>query len=417
MAEAKRERLGARPRMEAGAIPDGVRTSLTAVSTADGATAPAVFYEVPGATTAVVLMHPRQDLSRHYLISLMLEAGASVWVQGVRSVNNDLNLLHEEALLDAAAGFQRLRDRGIEHIVAAGPSGGSTLFAFYIQQASRAAGDRLARAPGGKPVPLGDAEMPLPDGVAFVAPHPGQGELLLGLIDPAVASESRPLSTVPELDLYSPANGFRPAPESSSYREEFLTAYRAAQRARVARIDAHARELIADRRAAKQRFEKTGADADRRASLITEVITVHRTDADPRCVDLSLDPSDRPYGSIHGRRPDLINFGITGFGRLSTADAWLSTWSGLSSNANFVRCAPEVTIPTLFVEYTGDQATFPSVARAMYAALGAGDKTYEKVPGTHFGGPIAEGAKPGGAYAGAAVAAWLQARFPLTPLR
>jgi len=36
--------------------------------------------------------------------------------------------------------------------------------------------------------------------------------------------------------------------------------------------------------------------------------------------------------------------------------AWLSTWSGLSSNASFVRCAPEVTIPTLFIEPTGDQA-------------------------------------------------------------
>ncbi len=149
---------------------------------------------------------------------------------------------------------------------------------------------------------------------------------------------------------------------------------------------------------------------------MTEVITVQRTDADPRCVDLALDPSDRPYGSIHGRRPDLINFGITGFGRLSTADAWLSTWSGISSKANFKACAPGVAIPSLFVEYTGDQATFPSVAREMYDALASADKTYDHVPGTHFGGPIAEGARPGGEYAGEVVAKWLGERFPTAPL-
>lgn len=415
MAAEKKARLGDRARMEAAPLPESARTELLTVGTADGATAPGVLYTVPGATTTVMIMHPRQDMTRHYLISLLLRAGTNVYVQGVRSVNNDLNLLHEEALLDAAAGIVRLKDRGAEHIVLAGPSGGSTLFAFYVQQASRAAADRIARAPGGKPVPLGEADMPVPDGVAFVAPHPGQGELLLGLIDGAVASETHPLETIPELDIYSPANGFRTPPESSTYAPDFLAAYRAAQRARVERIDARARELIAERRTAKQRFETSDDPADRRASLLTEVLVVQRTDADPRCVDLSLDPSDRPYGSIHGRRPDLINFGITGFGRLSTADSWLSTWSGLSSNANFVRCAPEVEVPSLFVEYTGDQATFPSVARQMFDAIGSSDKQYERAPGTHFGGPIRDGARPGGEYAGEILSAWLGDRFPLAP--
>jgi hypothetical protein len=394
-------------------MPDGVRVEVTSVTTADGASAPAVLYRVAGATTAVALMHPRLDLSRHYLIPILLEAGVSVWAQGSRSVGNDLTLLHEEALLDAAAGLVRLRDLGFEHLVVCGPSGGATLFAFYVQQASRAPGDRIRATPGGRPVKLPDAELPLPDGVAFVAPHPGQGELLLGCIDGSVGSESRPLSTVPSLDPFAADNGFRSPPEPSAYGPEFLAAYRAAQRDRVARIDAHARSLIADRMAGKARYEASGAAEDRRAGLMAEVITVHRTDADPRTVDLSLDPSDRPYGSIHGRRPDLVNFGVTGFGRLSTADAWLSTWSGLSSNASFVGCAPEVAIPSLFVEYTGDQATFPSVARDMFDALGAADKTCQQARGTHFGGPVAEGARPGGEEAGAFVTAWVRDRFPL----
>jgi hypothetical protein len=398
--------------MEPGPMPDGVTTTVTTVKTADDASASGILYTVPGATTVITLMHPRQDLARHHLIPILLEARFAVWAQGSRTVNNDLTLVHEEAVLDAAAGFVQLRDRGFEHVVACGPSGGAALYAFYVQQASRAPEDRIRVTPGGKPIALDEATIPVPDAVIFLAPHPGQGELLLSCIDGAVADESDPLSTVPELDIFCEANGFCEPPNSSQYTPEFLDRYRAAQRARVARIDAHARFLITERMAAKDRFKSSKRAVDRRASTMSKVINVYRTDADPRTLDLSLDPSDRPYGSIHGRRPDIINFGVTGFGRLTTADAWLSTWSGLSSNAGFVACASEVTIPSLFIEYTGDQATFPSVARGMFAAIGASDKTHERIVGTHFGGsPTAEG-PPGGALSGEAIVSWLRDRFP-----
>jgi hypothetical protein len=398
--------------MEPPPMPDGVTTTVTAVKTADDASAAGVLYTVEGATTVVTLMHPRQDLARHHLIPMLLEAGFAVWAQGSRTVNNDLTLIHEEAVLDAAAGFAHLRDRGFERIVACGPSGGAALYAFYVQQASRAPEDRITVTPGGKPIGLDQATIPVPDAVVFLAAHPGQGELLLGCIDGAVAEESDPLSTVPDLDIFEEANGFREPPTSSQYTPEFLARYREAQAARVARIDAHARYLIGERMDAKERFKTSKCAVDRRASVMSKVITVYRTDADPRTLDLSLDPSDRPYGSIHGRRPDMINFGITGFGRLTTADAWLSTWSGLSSNAGFVTCAPEVTIPSLFIEYTGDQATFPSVARGMFDAIGATDKTHERIIGTHFGGsPTADG-PPGGALSAKTIIGWVRQRFP-----
>jgi len=392
-------------------MPDGVTTKVMSVKTADDAAASGILHTVEGATTVVTLMHPRQDLSRQYLVPILLEAGFAVWTQGSRTVGNDLTLIHEEAVLDAAAGFARLRDWGFERVVACGPSGGAALYAFYTQQASLAPECRIRVTPGGKPIPLDKAPIPVPDGVIFLAPHPGQGELLLGCIDGAVADENDPLSTVPELDMFNPANGFREPPESSAYSADFLARYRESQRARVARIDAHARHLIAERVGAKKRFASSNRTEDRRASIMSKVIPVYRTDADPRTVDLSLDPSDRPYGSIHGRRPDLVNFGVTGFGRLTTADAWLSTWSGLSSNAGFVRCAPRVRIPSLLIEYTGDQATFPSVARDMFAAIGAADKTHKRIAGTHFGGsPTADG-PPGGALAGEAIVGWLRERF------
>ena len=132
-------------------------------------------------------------------------------------------------------------------------------------------------------------------------------------------------------------------------------------------------------------------------------------------VDLSLDPSERPYGSLFGKRPDLIDYGLTGFGRLTIPEAWLSTWSGLSSNADFVRCAPGVTVPTLFIELAGDQAAFPAVSRRMIDALGAEDLTTATVPGLHFGGPMGKGEPTGNELAATEIIAWLSKRHELTP--
>jgi hypothetical protein len=104
-----------------------------------------------------------------------------------------------------------------------------------------------------------------------------------------------------------------------------------------------------------RRYATSNNRRDRQEALASGVIVVYRTDADLRGVDLSMDPNDRPYGSLFGSRPDLTNYGVLGFGRLTTPEAWLSTWSGLSSRAGLLRCAPSVRVPSLLVELTGDQ--------------------------------------------------------------
>jgi hypothetical protein len=48
----------------------------------------------------------------------------------------------------------------------------------------------------------------------------------------------------------------------------------------------------------------------------------------------------------------------------------------------------------------------------MYDAIGASDKTHERVVGTHFGGSPTPDGPPGGALAGARVIEWLRTRFP-----
>ncbi|GAA1619143.1 hypothetical protein GCM10009789_86150 [Kribbella sancticallisti] len=387
--------------------PAGVTTSVHELGTADGATATGVLRTPRGAKAVVTLMHPRQDVTHHPLVPYLLTMGYAVWTQGSRSPNNDLNLLHEQAIIDFAAGQVLLRETGFTKVYTLGHSGGGTLVAFYCQQAGLAPGARLRATPSGRPVPLADTEMPMPDGCIFLAPHPGQGALLRRLIDPSVVNESDPLSLDHDLDAFNPANGFRAAPQSSSYDDAFITRYRVAQEARVRRLDEQARQWVADAREANRAFKSHGEDGDRRRAIAPRLLTVFRTDADLRTVDLSLDPSERPYGSLFGRRPDLTNYGLVGFGRLSTAEAWLSTWSALSTNADFIRCAPGVTIPTLLLEFTGDQACFPADIARMRSALGAPELTVDAVPGTHFGGPITAGRPSGTSLAAAKIATWL----------
>lgn len=406
------DRLGAGRYVAPASIPDGTRTTAHELSTHDGARASGLLRTIPGASTVVFLMHPRQDFSHHVLVPELLARGYAVWTQGARSVGNDLNLLHEQALLDMAAGHVFLREHGFEHVISVGHSGGATLAAFYLQQAGRQAAERLDSTPGGKPVPLREATMPLADGLIMFAPHPGQGALLQRVIDPSVTDESDPLSAAPELDPYNAANGFAAPPESSSYSPEFIDRYREAQMARVERIDNVAWERVRGARASKKRFSDTDDPRDRRASLATGVMVVHRTDADLRSVDLTLDPNDRPYGSLFGRRPDLTNYGIVGFGRLTTPEAWLSTWSANATRADLATCAPDVSAPALLVEVTGDQACFPSDAARFTELLPHPDVTQVRVPGRHFGAPLHDGMSSGASLAGAEMGHWIGERFP-----
>jgi hypothetical protein len=363
----------------------------------DGDVSRATLYTRAGAKSVICLMHPRQDMSRHPTIPALLEAGHAVWAQTSRTVGNDLTLVHETTLLDVAAGMERLRESGYEQIVLVGISGGAGLYSFYAEQSLTAPGERIARTPSGTPVPLQEAPMPAPDGLVLIAPHPGQGRLLLSCIDASVSDESDPLETIDELDPYNPENGFaEEADGGSHFTPEFVARYRAAQEARVQRIDDYARELTADRLAARKRFKSpVSTELDRRASVLTPVITTYRTDADPRCTDLGLDPSERPYGSVISPKPSMSNFGVGGFGRLTTPEAWLSTWSGLSSNASVGRSLTGVTIPTMVIEYTGDCSVFPSDIAQALDALSATDVTHRQIRADHFGGPIRRGEEPG----------------------
>lgn len=395
-------------------LPAGASTRNVVLRTADGAATSGSLYQPAGARpdTVVCVMHPREFMACHYLIPDIVGAGIAAWSQGARSVGNDLRLEHELALQDVAAGLRFLRDQGFKKIVLLGNSGGAGLYAYYAQQAGLPACERVARTPGGKSSGLDELDMPEVHGLVLVGPHPGQGSLLLNCIDPSVADENDALSIMPELDPLSPDNGYRPKGQAR-YAPAFVTRYRQAQRDRVARLDTLARQLIADRLAARADV-KSGADASaerRRQAAHTPVLVVWRTDADLRCLDLSLDPSDRHPGSLWGKDPYASNYGAVGFARFCTPESWLSTWSGLSSNASMARTASGINQPTLIIEYTGDQACFPSDVRAIHDAIPAPDKTQLRIRGDHHGRALADSEEPGRYAAGRELAAWLRTRF------
>ncbi|MGA2412337.1 MAG: alpha/beta hydrolase, partial [Candidatus Binataceae bacterium] len=214
-----------------------------------------------------------------------------------------------------------------------------------------------------------------------------------GTLDAAVVDEADPFATNAALDMYDERNGFRVPPAASEYDREWLVRYRAAQRARVARIDAIARRHVEESVNARMAVREPGFGAKpegyrnfmSRRMMAPRMMVVYRTQANPKYTDLSLDPSERVAGSILGGRPDLQNYHVFGLGRVMTPDAWLSTWSGLSSYANLERNLPKVTAPTLIVGAMGDQDIFVSDVRTEYEQSGAADKRIEFIEGAdHF---------------------------------
>jgi pimeloyl-ACP methyl ester carboxylesterase len=367
----------------------------------------------------VHLMHPRTDQSQNYNILPFVRAGYMVLGRAGRWVNNDVATEHERLAFDMAAGVRLLHERGCDDVILLGNSGGGTLASFYQSQAAAPPSTRLTKTVAGDPCDLAAADLPTASALVLVGAHPGEGASLAKWLDPSVIDEADPYSADPDLDMYDPRNGYREPPETSRYDEEFLARFRAAQGQRIARLDAIAWERIARRnRAAAAAELATGFDVvrlEREAAAVAHM-EIHRGMADPAFVDLSIEPDDRVLSAFNGDpRPDLVNYG-EGVAQVLRPEAWLSTWSGISSHARTDRCLASVEDPLLVVHYLGDVITRVSEAEAFFAASAARDKQLVRVRHVdHYGYRIApDGTKGDRSFEGADVAvAWVRERFPV----
>ena len=325
--------------------------------------------------TLLVFMHPSSTLHLLPVPRALAEAGTHVLCAASRYAKNDTPLIMEKVALDLGAWMRHARTVwGYDHVVLVGWSGGGSLALFYQSQAEH---PTITHTPAGDPVDLTKAGLMPADAVIYQAAHLSRAQLLVDIIDPSVLDELRPDERDPELDLYDPAN-----PNQPPYSAEFLARYRAAQLARVRRITAWVRETLAGLQA-------------RNTGEMERGFVVHRTLADPRFLDPSIDPNDRKPRWCYLGNPETVNTGPVGLARFCTLRSWLSQWSVDDSRANGLLCAAAVHAPMLVIENSADDAVPQPHTHQVFAAAASTDKTMHVIHGAnHYyagqPGPLSE---------------------------
>jgi dienelactone hydrolase len=312
--------------------------------------------------TAIVAMHPIGSPGYLPMFSAIAREGFHVIASDTRYSNGDAALQMENVLLDLGAVVKDAKDRlGYERVVLAGWSGGGALMMGYQGEAQQ---PTITTTAAGEPTPLADTSLTPADGVMILAAHRSRHHLLTDFLDASIIDESRPEEHDVELDLYAPDS-----PHSPPYTPEFLARYRSAQVERNRRITLYAKERLASLRAQGRPGHE-------------HCFVVQGTMADPRWLDLTVDPNDRELGSYLGD-PATVNNAPNALCRFTTTRSWLSQWSIDDAQVDAVDAAARVTVPVLVLENSRDNACPPAHPKAIYDALAGEDKTKMVIEGAN----------------------------------
>jgi len=310
-------------------------------------------------TVAFIATHYNVDFSEHYLAPFLARHGYGFLGWNTRYRGAEAWFLLEHALIDIGVGVRWLREQaGVETVVLLGNSGGGSLMAAYQSQALKPS----IRPAAGLQLPPAVLELTPADRYVSLQAHPGRPEVITAWFDPSVTDESDPLSVDPALDLYDERNG-------PPFSPDFLARYREAQVARNRRITAWAHDQL-ERGAARGSFDRN--------------FLIHRLWADPRMVDPTIEPTERPPNTCYGGDPRRANYSPYAMGTASTLRSWLSMWSLDESDCRGAPHLGRITQPALVIQSTADTGVFPSDADAIHGALASTDKTKVMIAGDHY---------------------------------
>lgn len=306
--------------------------------------------------TALIATHYNVDFTEHYIAPYFAARGMGFLGWNTRYRGAEDQFILEHALIDIGVGVQWLKDHGVENVIILGNSGGGSLMGAYK---SEVIDSQLSKNASGATKAALES---LPDTALYISlnAHLGRPEVLTNWMDASVVDEADPTKTNESLNPFNPEN-------APPYSPDFITRYRAAQRARNQRITDWAKA------------ELTRVNA---AGIPDILFPLYRTWADLRFMDLAIDPSTRKFGCYRGD-PAVANRS-PGIGRANTAKTWLSMWSLQESKCQGPEHLAKFTQPALVLQSTGDMGVFPSDAKKIHEAIGAKDKTLEFLPGGHY---------------------------------
>ncbi|MGZ5183576.1 MAG: alpha/beta hydrolase [Caldimonas sp.] len=313
----------------------------------------------------LVYMHPASTLQLLPLPRAMARRGVHVLCAASRYARNDTPLVFENVVMDLGAWVRQAREAwGYDKVVLCGWSGGGSLALLYQAEAER---PTITQTPAGDPADMASAGLVAADAVIFQAAHVSRAQLLADWIDPSVLDENDPDRRDPELDLYDTRNPNRPP-----YSADYIAWFRERQLARLRRRTAWVREMLAALRARGETQAERG-------------FVTHRTMAEPRFLDVTLDPNGRRPGTSYLGDPRLANSAPAGMARFSTLRAWLSQWSIDDTQAHGERCAARVTVPFLAIENGADDAVPQPHTGLIHRAVASVDKSLSVIVGaSHY---------------------------------
>ncbi|MGH7036158.1 MAG: hypothetical protein ACREFL_20720 [Stellaceae bacterium] len=310
---------------------------------------------------AYLVLHPAVSFWNHYLVEPLSERRSAILALNTRAVNNDSTLLMERVIQDVGAGVRFLREEGYKKIVLIANSAGGPVMSLYQSQAEHLT---IKSTPAGDPFDIIPDDLPRADAIALVGAHLGRAQKFRVTLDPSLLNEQDPFGADPALDMFNAEN-------KPPYDRDWLARYRAAQKARQERITAWTLAKLRELR-------------DPRGRQLTRDMgfAIYRTYANPATLDATIDPNDRPSGTIFGNA-QAVNYAAAMYGRFSTLTSYLSQWSELTVADGPSRIA-ETSVPVVNVRFSADQGTFPTETAIYSTVCGARCEDYTLKDARHF---------------------------------